>query len=105
MAISLLLKIDDAKLEAVYTWLEQHKGSQVQLWGLENQRRAALLAYSDGPDDDFGWGNWAVKVGDDPSELLAFFEQLELVVDAAVATTLNATFLGVFTVVENTAFG
>ena len=105
MTISLLLAVDDPKLEAVYGWLEQHKGSQVQLWGQEHSRRAALLAYSDGPNDDFGWSDWATKAYDDPSELLALYDRLELVAESELASTLNATFLGVFTVVANTSFG
>ena len=103
MSVSLFLKPD--KLEPVYGWLEDHGGTQVQLWAWENNRRVALLAYSDGPDDAFGWSNWASTARADPSELTALFEQLELVVDSAAGATLNATFLGVFTVVQNTAFG
>jgi hypothetical protein len=104
MTMSLFLAATDPRVEAVYAWLEQHPGAQVQLWGQENERRAALLAYSDGGDDTFGWSNWASKA-DDPSELLAFFDKLELVVDDVQATTLNATFLGVFTVGGAAAFG
>ena len=76
MTISLFLKPD--RLEPVYGWLEQNGGAQVQLWAWENDRRAALLAYSDGPDDAFGWSNWASNAGDDPSVLCALFERLEL---------------------------
>jgi hypothetical protein len=104
MATSLFLAATDPRIEGVYGWLEQHPGSQVQLWGHENQRRAALLAYSDGASDTFGWSNWASKA-EDPSEILAFFDQLELVAEAGQAVTLNATFLGVFTIVADTAFG
>ena len=103
MPVSLMLKPD--KLEAVYGWLEDHGGTQVQLWAWESKRRMAMLAYSDGGDDAFGWSNWAASDRADPSELTTLFEQLELVVDSTTATTLNATFLGVFTVVQNTAFG
>lgn len=104
MATSLYLAATDPRIEAVYTWLEQHPGAQVQLWGHETRRRAALLAYSDGPADSFGWSNWASKA-DDPSQALAFFEQIELVAEDSQATVLNATFPGVFTIVANTAFG
>jgi hypothetical protein len=104
MATSLYLAASDPRVEAVYTWLEQHPGLQVQLWGHESARRAALLAYSDGGSDGFGWSNWASKA-DDPSLILADFDRLELVVDDSEATALNATFLGVFTAAPNAAFG
>jgi len=104
MATSLFLATNDPRVEAVYTWLEQHPGLQAQLWGHEIQRRVALLAYSDGAADTFGWSNWASKA-EDPSEILALFDRLELVVDDGQAATLNATFLGVFTAVPNTVFG
>jgi hypothetical protein len=104
MPTSLMLKPE--RLEAVYGWLEEHGGAQVQLWAWEANRRVALLAYSDGAEDAFGWSNWASAARPDPSELTALFAQLELVVESeAAATTLNATFLGVFTVVQNTALG
>jgi len=103
MTVSLLLKPD--RLEPVYGWLEQNGGAQVQLWAWENNRRSALLAYSDGPDDAFGWSNWASNAGGDPSVLCGLFEQLELVTAPEMATKLNATFLGAFTVVQDTAFG
>lgn len=103
MATSLILPSTDPRVEAVYGWLEQHPGFQVQFWGLENQRRAALLAYSDGPADAFGWSNWASKA-DDPSEIVPGFEQLELIVEDGQAGVLNSTFLGLFSVVPNTKF-
>jgi hypothetical protein len=103
MTLSLILKPE--KLEPVYGWLESNGGAKVQLWGWETGRRAALLAYSDGAEDAFGWSNWASKAGEDPSELTPLFDQLELVVESDLATRLNATFLGTFTVVETTAFG
>jgi hypothetical protein len=99
MPTSLLLKPD--RLEAVYGWLEDHGGVQAQLWAWENNRRVALVAYSDGGEDAFGWSNWASKDRADPSELTTLFEQLELITDDATATKLNATFLGVFTVAQN----
>jgi len=104
MATSLTLPATDTRIEAVYTWLEQHPGAQVQLWGLENQKRVALLAYSDGPTDAFGWSNWASKA-DDPSVILTAFDQLELIAEDPLASALNATFLGVFTVAAGAAFG
>jgi len=103
MAISLALAATDTRLEAIYTWLEQHGGSQVQLWGRENQRRAALLAYSDGPNDSFGWSNWVSKA-DDPSEILPSFDDLELIAEDQLASALNASFLGVFTVRAGAVF-
>jgi hypothetical protein len=104
MATSLFLAATDPRVESVYTWLEQHPGLQVQLWGHEIARRAALLAYGDGGADGFGWSNWASKA-DDPSLILPFFDRLELVVDDSQATILNATFLGTFTITPNTTFG
>ena len=47
------LSLRAADLEPFYGWLEQHGEVQVEVWGLENGRRAALLAYSDGPPDGF----------------------------------------------------
>ena len=81
--------------EPVFGWLEQHPGAAVEVWGLEQGRRMALIAYSDGPGDDFGWANWARSTNDDPSGLLAAFEQLELVAESDVATQLQAAFPGV----------
>ncbi len=98
MPTSLMLKPD--RLEAIFGWLEQHGGAPVQLWAWENGRRVALLAYSDGAEDAIGWSNWASSDRADPSELIALFEQLELVTDDATATKLNATFLGVFTIAQ-----
>jgi len=103
MTVSLTLKSE--KLEPVYGWLESNGGAKVQLWGWETGRRVALLAYSDGGEDGFGWSNWLANTGGDPSVLTPLFDQLELVVEGDVATKLNATFLGTFTVVPNTAFG
>ena len=103
MPTSLMLKPD--RLEAVYGWLEDHGGVQVQLWARENDRRVALLAYSDGGDDAFGWSEWACSDRADPSELTTLFQQLEIVTDADTATRLNATFLGVFTVAPDVTPG
>ncbi len=104
MTTSLTLAATEPRMEAIYTWLEQHGGAQVQLWGLENQRRAALLAYSDGPADRFGWSNWASKA-DDPSQILPLFDRLELIAEDPLASALNATFLGVFTAAAGAVFG
>lgn len=90
------LFFSSASFEPVYGWLEQHPGAQVQVWGLENGVRVALLAYSDGPGDDFGWANWASSSYDDPSELSAVFERLELVAEGEVTTPLGAAFPGTF---------
>jgi hypothetical protein len=84
-----------AQFEPVYGWLEQHPGLTIEVWGLEQTRRMALLAYSDGPGDDFGWANWARSTNDDPSELMPAFEQLELVAEGEVASQLQAAFPGV----------
>ena len=80
----------------MYSWLQQRRGSVVQLFGWEAGKKAALLAYGDGADDEFGWANWVTKVADDPSTLLPLFDQLELVTDEGAASALNALFLGVF---------
>jgi len=88
------LLIDPQTLEGVFGWLEQNGGQPVQLWGWEDNRRAALLAYTDGPGDDFGWSNWVTKAYEDPSEILPLFGRLELVVEADVAASLTAAFPG-----------
>ena len=41
-------------------------------------------------------GELVTKVAADPSNLLPFFDQLELVTDEVAASALNALFLGVF---------
>ena len=82
--------------EPVYGWLEQHAGLAVEVWGLEQGRRMALLAYSDGPGDDYGWANWAKSACEDPSELSLLFEQLELVAEGEAAGQLQAAFAGMF---------
>ena len=96
MTVSLIVRVDETRLEAVYSWLQQRRGSVVQLFGWEAGKKAALLAYGDGADDEFGWANWVTKVADDPSTLLPLFDQLELVTDEGAASALNALFLGVF---------
>jgi len=80
--------------EPVYGWLEDHEGVRVQVWGVDDNRRAALLAYSDGPGDEFGWSNWLTKAYDDPSEILPLLGRLELIVDPDIATSLSAAFPG-----------
>lgn len=104
MTTSLFLAATDPRIEAIYTWVEQHPGSRVQLWGWEIQRRAALLSYGDATDA-FGWSNWISKATSDPSQILPAFDQLELVVEDSQAAALNAALPGVFTVVANTPFG
>jgi hypothetical protein len=84
-----------SQFEPIYGWLEAQAGLQVEVWGLETGRRMALLAYSDGPDDDFGWADWARSASEDPSELSGMFETLELVAESAVADQLKAAFAGV----------
>jgi hypothetical protein len=97
MTLSLMLRIDEPRLEAIYTWLEQ-RGSSSQLFGREADQRAALLAYGDGHGDPFGWANWMTKMAQDPSSLLPAFEQLEIVADEADASALNAAFPGAFNI-------
>jgi hypothetical protein len=82
-----------ADLEPIYGWLEQHGDVPVEVWGLENGRRAALLAYSDGPPDGFSWSNWVSTVNQDPSQALALFPDLEIALAAdAEATALKGAF-------------
>jgi len=83
MMVSLILRVDEPRLEPIYSWLEQHRGSSIQLFGWDANQRAALLAYGDGSGDLFGWANWMTKITDDPSTLLPVFEQLELLLDEA----------------------
>ena len=91
------LWLNGANFEPVYGWFEQNGAVRVEVWGLEMNRRAALLAYSDGPPDGFSWSNWATAGYDDPSELLGLFQELELVLgDDTQVTTLTGAFPGVF---------
>jgi len=83
MTVSLMVRVDEPRLEPIYSWLEQHRGSSIQLFGWDANQRAALLAYGDGSGDLFGWANWMTKITDDPSTLLPVFEQLELLLDEA----------------------
>jgi hypothetical protein len=82
--------------EPIYSWFEQHPGMAVEVWALENEREVALLAYCDGPQDEFGWGNWVRAANEDPSEICGLFERLQLIADDAVAAQLSAAFPGVF---------
>jgi hypothetical protein len=95
-AMSESLLFSTASFEAIYGWLEAHEDAQVEVWGLEDDRRAALLAYRNAPPDSFGWSDWARRAYDDPSELSGVFETLELVTSAEVAAGLKAAFAGVF---------
>ena len=82
-----------ADLEQVYGWLEQHGEVQAEVWGLENGRRAALLAYSDGPPDGFSWSNWVSAVNQDPSTALDMFPDLQIALVAeGEATDLKNAF-------------
>ena len=85
-----------ADLEPVYGWLEQHGDVLVEVWGLENSRRAALLAYSDGPPDGFSWSNWVSTAYQDPSEVMTLFQDLEIsLASDADAASLKGAFPGV----------
>jgi len=95
MTTSLFLAARD--FEPVYSWFEDHAGVGVQAWGWDDNRRSALLAYSDGPGDNFGWSNWVTSGFEDPSQILEPFPRLELVVEADVAASLNAAFPGLLT--------
>jgi len=92
MTTSLFLAPGD--FEPVYGWFEDHAGARVQVWGLDDNRRAALVAYCDGPGDDFGWSNWVCNAYDDRSEIVPLFGRLELIVDVDVASSLEAAFPG-----------
>jgi len=85
-----------ADFEQVFGWLEQHPGLALEVWGLEQGRHMTLLAYSDGPGDDFGWSNWANAAYDDPSELAGLFDQLELVAESGVTAQLQSAFPNAF---------
>ena len=82
--------------ESVFGWLEQHGGHAVEVWGLEQGRRMALLAYSDGGGDAFGWSNWANAAYNDPSQFCAVFEKLELVAEGEDAAQLQGAFPDTF---------
>jgi hypothetical protein len=89
------LSLRGADLEPLYGWLEQHGDVLVEVWGLENGRRAALLAYSDGPPDGFSWSNWVSSAYQDPSEVMALFQDVELALGAdADADLLRGAFPG-----------
>ena len=91
MATTLSLRAVD--LEPVYGWLEQHAEVLVEVWGQEQGRRAALLAYSDGQPDGFSWSNWVCAAYQDPSQVMALFEDLEIALAAdADAASLKAAF-------------
>jgi len=85
-----------SNFEPVFGWLEAHPGLTLEVWGLERGRRMALLAYSDGPGDDYGWSNWLRSAAEDPSQLACLFEQLELVAEGETATQLQQAFANVF---------
>ncbi len=90
------LALRAADLEPVYGWLEQHGEVQAEVWGLENARRAALLAYSDGPPDGFSWSNWVSTAYQDPSEVMTLFQDLEIALASdADAASLKGAFPGV----------
>jgi hypothetical protein len=88
------LFLNTANFEPIYGWLEARDDAQVEVWGLEDDRRAALLAYRNAPPDGFGWSDWARRAYDDPSELSGVFETLELVTSAEVAASLKTAFPG-----------
>ena len=85
-----------AGFEPIYGWFEQHPGVAVEVWALEEGRAVALLAYCNGPNDDFGWANWVRSAYDDPSELSALFERLQIEADDSLVAQLNTAFPGVF---------
>ena len=91
------LTFKSADFEAVYGWLEGQPDVMVEVWGLEDGRRAALLAYNDDPQDGFSWSNWAAADHDDPSELAGLFEDLALVADPEASAKVSQAFPRVFT--------
>jgi hypothetical protein len=74
--------------EAVYIWLKATSSIEIQVWGLADDRRAALLACCDGPTDRFGWSNWVSAMFTDPSEILDCFTALEIELDRNSAIKL-----------------
>ena len=95
MPASLVFK--SAEFEPVYGWLEGQPDLAVEVWGLENDRRAALLAYNDDPQEGFSWSNWAAADPEDASELAGLFEDLALVAGPEVMAKVSQAFPGVFT--------
>jgi hypothetical protein len=83
--------------EPIYSWFEQRADVAVEVWGLENNRAVALLAYCDGPGDEFGWSNWTRAANEDPSVICGLFERLQLIAEDTVTAQLNAAFPGVLT--------
>ena len=90
-------RFKSADFEQVFGWLEDNRVAPVEVWGLEDGRAAALLAYSEGPADAFGWSNWASADRQDPSELSPLFPDLELYIEDAPAQRITSAFPGVFT--------
>lgn len=88
------LFIRSSGLEPIFEWLEQQTSASVEVWGLEEGRRAALLAYGAGADDAFDWSNWLHEAYQDPSELVDVFEDIEIAIDEAGAAALKAAFPG-----------
>ena len=99
------LFVNPTALEGVFGWLEQNGGQPVQLWGWENNRRTALLAYTDGPGDGFGWSNWAAAARPDPSELCPLFQAVELQVEPGQAAQLSSLFPGGVAAAQGQASG
>ena len=95
MAASLTFK--SADFEAVYGWLEGEPSLAVEVWGLEDGRRAALLAYNDNPQEGFSWSNWAAADHEDPSQLAGLFDDLALVAEPDASAKVAQAFPGVFT--------
>ena len=91
------LSFASESFEPIYSWFEQHAGVAVEVWALEDDRAVALIAYCNGPQDEFGWSDWTRAANEDPSEICGLFERLQLVADDAVTAQLNAAFPGVFT--------
>lgn len=88
------LSLRATDLEAVYGWLEQHGEVQVEVWALENGRRAALLAYSEGPPDGFSWSNWVSTAYQDPSQVMVLFQDLEVSLPDTDSASLKGAFPG-----------
>jgi len=80
--------VSPGSFEAVYRWLEATSSIEIQVWGLAGDRRVALLACCDGPDDRFGWSNWVSDMLADPSEILDRFTALEVELDRNSAIKL-----------------
>jgi hypothetical protein len=86
MSYRLLVSLE--YFESVYDWLEKTSGPGSQVWGIADNRRAALLAHSDEVTNHFCWSDWVRAIFEDPSEILSRFSALEIELDRNLAIKL-----------------